>query len=138
MEWLFVTLGDLWGHQSAAQHRWLGLALYGMDGSTLRVADSKEMLATSGTPRAGAAKEANVEPTRISFIAMMRFIADEWLWHAFAGPGAISQRLSHLRAAIYILILPPRRSKRRYPWEVKIKMSNYRCKRRSPTRKRVR
>lgn len=83
------------------------------------------------------AKEAKVEPTRISFIAMMRLITDEWLWHALATPGAISQRLSHLRAAIYILTLPPRRSERRYPREVKIKMSNYRCKRRSPTRKRV-
>jgi hypothetical protein len=342
MEWLFVTLGDLWGHQSAAQHRWLGLALYGMDGSTLRVADSKEnarhfgysksrrgqsayplmrmvalmalrshllvaavfgpyeiselayaidlwpvlpdfsltvmdrcyvsahvllglsqkgnnrhwlvrakknlrwsvlrrlgpkdyliemkvskqartqhpelpklwvaraityqrkgfrpqILLTSLVDETAypakevatlyhlrwelemglnevktelllqkeslrskcvalvyqemwgillaynlvrlemerVAKEANVEPTRISFIATLRLMTDEWLWHALAAPGAVSQRLSHLRASIYILILPPRRSKRRYPREVKIKMSNYPCKRRAPTRKHV-
>jgi hypothetical protein len=35
------------------------------------------------------------------------------------------------------LILPPRRSERRYPRAVKIKMSNYQRKRRSPTKKGV-
>src|SRR6266550_2793622 len=38
--WLFTRCADEWAHKSADTHRWRGLALYGADGSTLRVADS--------------------------------------------------------------------------------------------------
>jgi hypothetical protein len=42
MAWLFAHSGDVWGHQSADANRWRGLALYALDGTTLRVADSVE------------------------------------------------------------------------------------------------
>ncbi len=71
------------------------------------------------------ADDAGVEPTRISFVAALRLITDEWLWCAIASPGAIPKHLRNLRAALTTLILPPRRSERRYPRAVKIKMSNY-------------
>ena len=77
------------------------------------------------------ADEAGVEPTRISFVAALRLICDEWLWCAIATPGAIPKHLRNLRAALKTLILPPRRSQRRYPRAVKIKMSNYARKRRN-------
>jgi hypothetical protein len=76
------------------------------------------------------ADEAGVEPTRISFVAALRLICDEWLWCAIATPGAIPKHLRNLRASLKTLILPPRRSERRYPRAVKIKMSNYARKRR--------
>lgn len=76
------------------------------------------------------AEDAGVEPTRISFVAALRLICDEWLWCAIASPGAIPKHLRNLRAALKTLILPPRRPKRRYPRAVKIKMSNYARKRR--------
>lgn len=76
------------------------------------------------------ADEAGVEPTRISFIAALRLICDEWLWCAIASPGAIPKHLRDLRASLKTLILPRRRSKRSYPRAVKIKMSNYPRKRR--------
>lgn len=76
------------------------------------------------------AAEAGVEPRRISFVAALRLICDEWLWCAIAAPGAIPKHLRNLRAALKTLILPPRRSARRYPRAVKIKMSNYPRKRR--------
>jgi len=76
------------------------------------------------------ADEAGVEPTRISFVAALRLICDEWLWCAIATPGAIPKHLRNLRAELTTLILPPRRSERRYPRAVKIKMSNYARKRR--------
>jgi|SRR6266545_5011086 len=76
------------------------------------------------------ADEAGVEPTRISFVAALRLICDEWLWCAIASPGAIPKHLRNLRASLKTLILPPRRSERRYPRAVKIKMSNYARKRR--------
>src|SRR6266704_3084945 len=70
-----------------------------------------------------AADEAQVEPTRISFVTAMRLIIDEWLWCAIASPGAIPRHLRELRASLVGLILPPRRPERSYPRAVKIKMS---------------
>jgi hypothetical protein len=40
MQWLFTRCAEQWAHASASTHRWQGLALYGVDGTTLRVADS--------------------------------------------------------------------------------------------------
>jgi hypothetical protein len=42
MEWLFLRSSEEWAHRSAGADRWRGLALYGVDGTTLRVADSVE------------------------------------------------------------------------------------------------
>jgi hypothetical protein len=76
------------------------------------------------------AADAGVEPTRISFVAALRLICDEWLWCAVATPGAIPRHLRNLRAELKTLILLPRRPKRSYPRAVKIKMSNCARKRR--------
>jgi len=75
------------------------------------------------------ADDAGVEPTRISFVGALRLICDEWMWCAIASAGVIPKNLRKLRAALAALILPPRRSQRRYPRAVKIKMSNYPRKR---------
>jgi hypothetical protein len=48
MEWLFTRCADEWAHSSARRHAWRGLAIYGLDGSTLRVPDSDENRATFG------------------------------------------------------------------------------------------
>ena len=48
MEWLFTRCADQWAHSSARKHQWRGLALYGVDGSTLRVPDSDENRRTFG------------------------------------------------------------------------------------------
>lgn len=42
MEWLFLRSAEEWANRHADQDRWRGLALYGVDGTTLRVADSEE------------------------------------------------------------------------------------------------
>jgi hypothetical protein len=42
MEWLFLRTSEEWAHRSAGGDRWRELALYGVDGTTLRVADSQE------------------------------------------------------------------------------------------------
>lgn len=42
MAWLFARCAEHWAHQSAARLRWRGLALYGVDGTTLRVPDTEE------------------------------------------------------------------------------------------------
>jgi hypothetical protein len=42
LEYLFTATAAEWATKSAEAHRWRGLALYGMDGTTMRVADSPE------------------------------------------------------------------------------------------------
>ncbi len=37
---LFECVGEAWAHQSAQRHAWRGLAVYGVDGSSVRVPDS--------------------------------------------------------------------------------------------------
>ena len=76
------------------------------------------------------AKEADVAPTQISFVAAMRYIRDEWAWCAVASPGSIPAKLQRMRDNILEFVLPPRRPSRRFPRAVKIKMSNYAKKRR--------
>lgn len=76
------------------------------------------------------AEEAKVEPTRISFTTALRYIVDEWIFSASAAPGAIPRQLKRLRADLKRFILPPRRTERRYPRAVKIKMSSSPRKRR--------
>ena len=77
----------------------------------------------------GIAEEADVAPNRISFMMAMRFIRDEWHWCAVASPGSIPKKLKRMRENVAQFVLPPRRSLRRYPRAVKIKMSNYKKKR---------
>jgi hypothetical protein len=42
VRWLFQRTAEEWAHASARKHAWRGLALYGVDGTTLRVPDSDE------------------------------------------------------------------------------------------------
>jgi hypothetical protein len=76
------------------------------------------------------ADEIGVAPRRISFLAALRYIADEWGWAAITrSPGAIPRHLADMRDKIRRFVLPPRRPERHYPRAVKIKMSNYPRKR---------
>ena len=74
------------------------------------------------------AAEADVEPTRISFVEALRLIRDEWEWLTVTSPAAIPKRLETMRRNVQRYILPPRRS-RTFPRAVKIKMSSYDRKR---------
>jgi hypothetical protein len=75
------------------------------------------------------AKQADVAPTRISFILSMRYIRDEWEWSVISkSPGAIPAHLRRLRDELTRFVLPPRRL-RYFPRAVKIKMSGYARKR---------
>lgn len=42
LRWLFERTAATWAHESARTHAWRGLALYGADGTTIRVPDSPE------------------------------------------------------------------------------------------------
>jgi hypothetical protein len=79
------------------------------------------------------ADEVELPPTRISFVAALRFIRDEWHWSWITrSPGAIPKHLRDMRDKISRFVLPPRRGERSYPRAVKIKMSGYPRNRRRP------
>lgn len=48
LRWLFERTASAWAHGSARTHAWRGLALYGVDGTTVRVPDSDENRAHFG------------------------------------------------------------------------------------------
>lgn len=76
------------------------------------------------------AEELGVAPTRISFVAALRFFVEQWRWASTTKtPGAIPKRLSTMRDRIRRFVLPPRRPDRTFPRAVKLKMSNYDRKR---------
>ncbi len=85
------------------------------------------------------AAEFKVPPTRISFVAALRYFVEQWVWASKThAPGAIPQRLATMRDRLRQFLLPPRRPERVFPRAVKLKMSNYARKvpAVSPTRKR--
>jgi hypothetical protein len=41
LRWLFERCAETWAHGSARRHAWRGLAVYGVDGTTIRVPDSE-------------------------------------------------------------------------------------------------
>ncbi|SFU93861.1 Transposase DDE domain-containing protein, partial [Paenacidovorax caeni] len=78
------------------------------------------------------ADEAKVQPCRISFITALRYIVDEWLWSSSSRtPGAIPGKLKAMRQNIRRFVLPPRRSERRYPREVRMTKTHYPIKKKA-------
>jgi Transposase DDE domain/Insertion element 4 transposase N-terminal len=48
LRWIFERSAHQWGHAAARRHAWRGLAVYGVDGTTVRVPDSPDNRATFG------------------------------------------------------------------------------------------
>src|SRR5215831_11039085 len=51
LRWLFERCATAWSNKSAGEHRWRGLRLYGIDGSSVRVPDTPENRAEFGGQR---------------------------------------------------------------------------------------
>ena len=83
------------------------------------------------------AAHAAVAPQRISYRHTLMLIRNFWLTAWLAPPGVLPRRLEALQHELTLLLLPPRRSERRFPRAVKIKMSNYPLKRARRPRRRV-
>ena len=88
---------------------------------------------------ASVATTAKVEPTRVSFLTMLRRLRDAWSWYAATDGHPLPPALQRLWDELVGLILRKRRPDRRYPRAVKITMSKFKRKRPklrpAPTRK---
>lgn len=90
IEVMFTRSGDEWSHASADRHRWRGLALYAVDGSTLRVADSDENRAHFGSHEAGAGRGISGYPLMRAVVLMA--VRSHLLPAAAFGPYAVDER----------------------------------------------
>lgn len=70
LAYLFTVSAAEWSARSADSHRWRGLALYGLDGTTMRVADSPENRAEFGGQDAGGGRGPSGYPL-VRVVAMM-------------------------------------------------------------------
>jgi len=72
LEWLFLRSARQWAHASADGHRWRGLALYGVDGTSLRVPDSKENREHFGKHSGGPRGESAYPLVRMAALMALR------------------------------------------------------------------
>jgi hypothetical protein len=79
------------------------------------------------------AEKCGVPPRRISFRGSLRLVRDIFFWAEVASPGKLPKMIRDMRIELGRLVLPPRRSERRYPRHVKIKMSGYARNDKHPT-----
>jgi hypothetical protein len=81
MKWLFERSASTWAHASAAAHRWRGLALYGIDGSSLRVPDTLENREHFGGQSGRNGSESGYPLARIVALMVLRshLLAGVWL-----------------------------------------------------------
>jgi DDE family transposase len=95
MEWLYLRTAEEWAHRSAGADRWQGLALYGVDGTTLRVADSVENRdhfggQDSGRHAGGRAERQSGYPS-VRLVVLMA-LRSHLLAAAAFGPYAVDER----------------------------------------------
>jgi hypothetical protein len=90
IEVLFTRSGDEWAHASADRHRWRGVALYAVDGTTLRVADSDENRAHFGSHEAGAGRGISGYPLMRAVVLMA--VRSHLLPAATFGPYGVDER----------------------------------------------
>lgn len=72
MAWLFAHSAETWAHESAASDRWRGLALYGVDGTTMRVSDTEENRDHFGLPPSGNRGASGYPMVRLAALMALR------------------------------------------------------------------
>src|SRR5258705_2573970 len=82
---LFTQTAQAWAPPAAAADRWRGLAVYGLDGTTLRVADTPENVAHFGRPPSRHGEGAGYPQLRLVTL-LDRGFCSYALFHALAPP----------------------------------------------------
>jgi hypothetical protein len=69
---LFAQTAEAWALPAAAADRWRGLAVYGLDGTTLRVADTADNVAVFGRPASRGGEGAGYPQLRLVTLLALR------------------------------------------------------------------
>ncbi len=96
MEWLFLRSAEEWANRSADADRWRGLALYGVDGTTLRVADTVENREHFGDQDSGrheGGRDERVSGYPLMRVVVMMALRSHMLAAATFGPFGIDERV---------------------------------------------
>jgi len=72
VKWLFERSASVWAERSVDAHRWRGLRLYGIDGSTVRIPDTPENRATFGGQKSRDGTESGYPMVRITVLMVLR------------------------------------------------------------------
>jgi hypothetical protein len=91
MEWLFLRTSEEWANRSADGDRWKGLALYAVDGTTMRVADSVENREHFGSQSAGEIHGISGYP--LMRVVVLMAVRSHLLAAATFGPVSIDERV---------------------------------------------
>lgn len=92
LEWLFGHSAAQWGHDSARRDAWRGLALYAVDGTTLRVPDTDDNRAHFGGQRGGAHGRGDSGYPQLRLAALMAVRSHVLLGASF-GPYNFDERV---------------------------------------------
>jgi len=90
LRWLFERCAEAWTKASADRLRWRGLAVYGLDGTTVRVPDSPENRAAFGGQSAGEVRGNSGYPL-VRIVTLMA-LRSHLLLAARFGPYLVSER----------------------------------------------
>jgi Insertion element 4 transposase N-terminal/Transposase DDE domain len=90
LRWLFERCAEAWAKASADRLRWRGLAVYGLDGTTVRVPDSPENRAEFGGQAAGGGRGTSGYPL-VRVVTLMA-LRSHLLLAARFGPYHVSER----------------------------------------------
>ncbi|HZZ84641.1 MAG TPA: IS4 family transposase [Anaeromyxobacteraceae bacterium] len=90
LRWLFEKCAGEWAKASAERLHWRGLAVYGVDGTTVRVPDSPENRTTFGGQGAGAGRGTSGYP--IARVVTIMALRSHLLLAARFGPYNVSER----------------------------------------------
>jgi len=90
LRWLFELCAEAWAQASARRMAWRGLAVYGVDGTTLRVPDSTQNRAAFGDQSAGGGRGRSGYPL-VRVVTLMA-LRSHLLLAARFGPYHVSER----------------------------------------------
>ena len=90
LRWLFERCAEVWAKASARRMAWRGLAVYGVDGTTVRVPDSAENRAAFGEQIAGGGRGVSGYPL-VRIVTLMA-LRSHLLLAARLGPYRLSER----------------------------------------------
>lgn len=78
LEYLFAVTAAEWSARSAASHKWRGFALYGWDGTTMRVPDSPENRAEFGGQKTGRGESGYPQVRIVASMALRSHVLSEF------------------------------------------------------------